>query len=1689
MTCMPSSTFFICIGLVGLACLFGSPVLLAQVTDDFSDGDFSSNPTWTGTTDRWQIDTTGGNLRLQSNGLAEADTLTLATASAQAYGRWTVTFAHTDVNLSNANGARIFLLADSDDLIGAVQGYYLQLGTNNTDQVRLYRQDGLPTSTNRVELGRSEAPILAGDTNTIIIMTERTSDGTWHVVAGNDTLLTATDNTYTTSTHFGLWVKHSASAGHSYFFDDIHIASSPPTDTTPPVALSASYNRAAQALTVTFSEPLDPASISPRAFTLAPLGQPDTVYYSVTPPTSVNLLFLGDLPNGDYTLTFDGLQDLAGNALPSTNTLAITVSEDVTPPRLSDVEVIDVQTLNLTFNEEIDTNTACNVVNFIVAPGPSAPEAVSCPTGPSKGVGLILNPPLSSGLYSLTVRSIADLAGNVLVDTTATFSFGTLGDVPQALDVVINEIAYDPPFANGEYLELFNRSDKTFNLAQFLFSDNSGAPQPVTNHDVVLSSNSYAVLVQDSTAFATAFSDVTFITPPRWLALNNGGDTPMLYFNDIVIDSVAYHPSWGGTDRSLERRNPDAPSNLAANWGSTLSALAGTPGAQNSLFFVDNVPPEITAAQIVPTGDSLSIWFNEPIDTTRLALANFAFQRPDGTPSTVAFADLVIEDAMRVTLVFTIPIPEGPYLVVARDVADVFGNRQAESIFGVRYVRPISPRFQDLIINEIYFDPPDADLEFVEIYNRSASTFSLEGLELSDNRLAPVPVPAADTAWIAPGQYLVLVRDSATFATAFPSVPFVEVPRWPSLNDGGDTPILFFEESVLDSVAYEPSWGTPERSLERRDPDVLANTIVNWGASTDGRGATPGTRNSIFARDTTAPTLLRVIPNATGDTLTVVFSEPIDPATISLTSFSLDASARPLSLISQENVFVLALDARLPEGSYMLRVALVADYAGNTFEGSLTFTYIRPVAPGPRALVVNEIGYDLPGGAFEFIEVYNRTDSTFDLSLLTLADSRRNPVPITTDRVLVPPATYTVLASDSVAFAERFPTTPFIPVANWPTLNQSGDTVILQAGETVIDSVAYRASWGGQGGSLERLDPDGPSQAPSNWGTSFLVNGTPGQENSLFFVDTTPPIATFAEQVDETTVDVYFDEAIQTDAIDAEQILLGSLAATAFTSDASRTRLRITFPTFSSASLRVTRIADLKGNTQDQIVVSVARLPHTGELVINEIMFDPLADNFDDVPNQPEYVELYNRTSDALAISRLALVEREDENGEADTLAQVTDRVVLPPSAYALFFASRTSSNDLSANGDLPAAFPSLDFSSVILLPVERASLSLSNSSDHLRLLRRDDAVLEMLTYTTDWHDPRFLGTRGLSLERLSPEAPAQDATNWTTSRAREGGTPGVPNSVGSNNQRLPESGEIVITEILYDPRSDTFDDAPNQPEYFEIFNTTTEPLELNGLYWTDDPNESGIADTTRIVFAPTVLAPQSYALVANTPVEIASDSLLLLLEQAFPSLGTQPTFTFFPIRAPSLNLSNSGDRIRLHRADGTVLDDVRYAPDWHNPNVRDAQGLALERMDVTAPSAEPSNWGSSVHPDGGTPGYANSLRFSETSGVSPGVRAEPSPFSPDGDSFDDTTFIRYTLASDAALLRVRIFDSRGRLVRTLEQAFLSGKSGHLLWDGLDDEGRALRIGIYVLLVEAIDSTGGTTEAHKGAVVLAKPFD
>ncbi len=273
----------------------------------------------------------------------------------------------------------------------------------------------------------------------------------------------------------------------------------------------------------------------------------------------------------------------------------------------------------------------------------------------------------------------------------------------------------------------------------------------------------------------------------------------------------------------------------------------------------------------------------------------------------------------------------------------------------------------------------------------------------------------------------------------------------------------------------------------------------------------------------------------------------------------------------------------------------------------------------------------------------------------------------------------------------------------------------------------------------------------------------------------------------------------------------------------------------------------------------------------------------------------------------------------------------------------------------------------------------------------------------------------------------------------------------------------LVINEIMYSPLS-------GKAEYVELFNASQSDVDL--WQWRlHDRIVSGSANEFKLCTSSRVMHPGEYFV-------LCSDSTLA---QMFPSIDDR---LYTIVNQSSLGLNNEGDDIVLVDPSGTVVDSLSYSPAWHNANVTDKAGRALEKINPLLASINARHWTTCAYAMGGTPGKQNSV-FTSTLPLKSRLSISPNPFSPDGDGREDFTIIQYEMPLTVSMIRARVYDAVGRRIRMLVNNEASGAHGSIVWDGMDDDKQKARVGIYIVLLEAIDDRGGVVETAKGVVVLA----
>ncbi len=286
----------------------------AQMVDNFSDGDFTGNPAWIGNTDHFIVN---ANKQLQLNHSGAATSI-LATqimlADSMEWSFW----VKLNFSPSDNNNVRIYLLADREDLTAPLNGYFIKLGENlSNDPIELFKQTG----TTVLSLCRG-TPALVANAFAVRIRVIHDKSGDWKIWAdaagGTNYHLeaSANDATHTTGDWMGVLCTYTSSNAKNFFFDDFY-AGEVVVDQEPPGVESLTWVHPAQ-LDVLFSEPVDKTtSENPVNYEVSQsIGNPSAASRDMQNAALVHLQFAASFASElTYQVKISGVRDLAGNLM------------------------------------------------------------------------------------------------------------------------------------------------------------------------------------------------------------------------------------------------------------------------------------------------------------------------------------------------------------------------------------------------------------------------------------------------------------------------------------------------------------------------------------------------------------------------------------------------------------------------------------------------------------------------------------------------------------------------------------------------------------------------------------------------------------------------------------------------------------------------------------------------------------------------------------------------------------------------------------------------------------------------------------------------------------------------------------------------------------------------------------------------------------------------------------------------------------------------------------------------------------------------------------------------------------------------------------------------------------------------------------------------------------------------------
>ncbi|HZK94889.1 MAG TPA: lamin tail domain-containing protein [Prolixibacteraceae bacterium] len=369
--------------------------------------------------------------------------------------------------------------------------------------------------------------------------------------------------------------------------------------------------------------------------------------------------------------------------------------------------------------------------------------------------------------------------------------------------------------------------------------------------------------------------------------------------------------------------------------------------------------------------------------------------------------------------------------------------------------------------------------------------------------------------------------------------------------------------------------------------------------------------------------------------------------------------------------------------------------------------------------------------------------------------------------------------------------------------NEGVNLKLFSDATVLVDSFNYkpamhRKGYSDGGYSLERIDPLRKCGPDSNWGTTMAENGgTPGMENSLFRdnQDNLSPTISSVIVINPGLLEVSVSEMPDTKLISADLFsYLPSLPVPdSILFDEVLLKYSIYFPkgTLKNGvvyNLVVDGLADECGNKSPvQRQEFWYYIPKQGDLLINEVLFNPFTGGVD-------FVEIYNHSGKKVELGEVYLGSR-DNDQKIKSIYPLSDKSeIMLDMQYAAF----TSDSDVLLK-NYYSACPECIF--------EMKKFPAYNLDEGcVILLNKDLEIIDEFYYSESMHHPMLNDVKGISLERNSFSKPSNDPSNWHSAAATVGfATPGYQNSTVDF---IPETSDIVTFDPkIFSPNDDGIND------------------------------------------------------------------------------------------------------------------------------------------------------------------------------------------------------------------------------------------------------------------------------------------
>lgn len=614
--------------------------------------------------------------------------------------------------------------------------------------------------------------------------------------------------------------------------------------------------------------------------------------------------------------------------------------------------------------------------------------------------------------------------------------------------------------------------------------------------------------------------------------------------------------------------------------------------------------------------------------------------------------------------------------------------------------------------------------------------------------------------------------------------------------------------------------------------------------------------------------------------------------------------------------------------------------------------------------------------------------------------------------------------------------------------------------------------------------------------------------------DTIAPYLTAVDIINDTTMIVSFNEAIDTSSVALTTFKLKNRLPWSVLICNLKKVIIYFSPIIPNIplTLSATDIKDLAGNTKNSDLSFIYSLPNVGDIIISEYLYDP--DPLYGLPNS-EFVEILNTTNSNIQLEGWQLC---DEKGCSSfpkyNLPAHSVAIVSPTEAMHAF---QVFGNVIGLKN-----FPALNNDGDIIRIKSKQSFTIDNINytptqfkENLKgkSIIRSSTQNNMCSSKVKWKTG-FLNN-GSSLGRINSELKAPYFTtpydnissievlnknlicihfnSYIRSHKFSFENISISNEIGIKKfiykdsivsylwlettpleeeisytllikntscktiaipfgfPRTIEFGNLLLNEILFDPTSQNDD-------FIELTNRTASFITTKGLKIGISPSEYD--ELEEVISLPQKLIPPYEFLALTNFNDWEKDSIDLV--------------RFLNTQLPSL--PNSGKTISLMDSNNLILDQFTYNESLHASSISNTKGISLERITHTMKNDQ---WGSASTLVMNTAGRTNSIQKT--------INNNQFDVSPKLLDLQRTTnnsffFFSYSLSNNNTNGSCLVFNENGQLLITLLSNERLGNKGSFTWDG-SINGIPLSTGNYIILWETWDEHG-ETRAEKIVVTI-----